>query len=79
MFDACPYQFDQKAAEADQYSSELRNAKAEISELSRMITRLQTEILAAKAQVSEKSLMDEEILNLPGNEGPQVSGGWCKK
>lgn len=68
IFDVCLYQFDQKAAEADQYGNELRSTKAEISELSRMITRLQTEILTAKAQVSEKCLMDdEEILNPPDN------------
>lgn len=39
-------------AEADQYGNELRTAKAEISELNRMISRLQSEILAAKSQVS---------------------------
>ncbi|KAM9350510.1 keratin, type II cytoskeletal 8-like isoform 1-T1 [Symphorus nematophorus] len=42
--------FDQMTAEADQYGSELRNAKGEISELNRMISRLQNEIHAAKAQ-----------------------------
>ena len=42
------------AAEADQYGSELRSTKAEISELNRMIAHKQNEILAAKAQVSER-------------------------
>ncbi|XP_074536883.1 intermediate filament protein ON3-like [Halichoeres trimaculatus] len=42
--------FDQMTAEADQYSTELRSTKGEISELNRMISRLQNEINAAKAQ-----------------------------
>ncbi|KAM6981862.1 intermediate filament protein ON3 [Tautogolabrus adspersus] len=42
--------FDQKKAEADQYSNELRSSKGQISELNRMISRLQNEIQAAKAQ-----------------------------
>lgn len=40
-------------AQADQYGSELRNTKGEISELKRMISRLQNEIQAAVTQVSE--------------------------
>lgn len=43
-------------AEADQYGNQLRTAKAEISDLKRMISRLQTEILAAKSQVSGRFL-----------------------
>ncbi|XP_063744845.1 intermediate filament protein ON3-like isoform X2 [Eleginops maclovinus] len=42
--------FDQVTATADQYGSDLRSAKGEISELNRMISRLQKEILAVKAQ-----------------------------
>ncbi|XP_070695323.1 intermediate filament protein ON3-like isoform X2 [Pempheris klunzingeri] len=42
--------FDQMTAEADQYGNELRSTKGEISELNRMISRLQNEILTAKAQ-----------------------------
>ncbi|XP_050927248.1 keratin, type II cytoskeletal 8 isoform X1 [Lates calcarifer] len=42
--------FDQMSAEADQYGNELRSTKAEISELNRMISRLQNEIQVAKAQ-----------------------------
>ncbi|KAM3618364.1 uncharacterized protein V6R79_019652 [Siganus canaliculatus] len=42
--------FDQMTAEADQYGDELRNSKAEIAELNRMISRLHNEILAAKTQ-----------------------------
>ncbi|XP_071332632.1 intermediate filament protein ON3-like [Trachinotus anak] len=42
--------FDQMSAEADQYGNELRTAKGEISELNRMISRLQNEIQAVKAQ-----------------------------
>lgn len=41
-------------AEADQYGNELRTAKAEISNLNRMISRLQTEILSAKSQVGRR-------------------------
>lgn len=54
MFNVCRHQFDQMTAEADQYGNELRSTKVEISELNRMISRLQNEILAVKAQVSEK-------------------------
>lgn len=54
LFDICWHQFDQMAAEADQYGNELRSAKGEISELNRMISRLQNEILAVKAQVRER-------------------------
>ncbi|XP_040008756.1 keratin, type II cytoskeletal 8-like [Xiphias gladius] len=42
--------FDQMTAEADQYGNELRSTKAEISELNRMISRLQNEIQAVKTQ-----------------------------
>ncbi|KAG7228199.1 hypothetical protein INR49_013362, partial [Caranx melampygus] len=42
--------FDQMTAEADQYGNELRNSKTEISELNRMINRLQSEIQVAKGQ-----------------------------
>ncbi|XP_030280016.1 intermediate filament protein ON3-like [Sparus aurata] len=42
--------FDQMTAQADQYGNELRNTKGEISELKRMIARLENEILSAKAQ-----------------------------
>lgn len=52
MFYFCWEQFVQMTAEADQYGNELRSSKAEISELNRMISRLQNEIAAAKTQVS---------------------------
>ncbi|KAM9750971.1 keratin, type II cytoskeletal 8-like isoform 1-T1 [Menidia menidia] len=42
---------NQISAEATQYDGELRNTKAEIAEFKRMITRLQREIEAAKAQL----------------------------
>ncbi|XP_029291026.1 LOW QUALITY PROTEIN: intermediate filament protein ON3-like [Cottoperca gobio] len=44
--------FDQITATADQYGSDLRGAKGEISELNRLISRLQNEIHAVKAQCS---------------------------
>lgn len=53
LSDVCR-QFDQITAEADQYGNELRTAKGEISELKRLIARLQNEIQAAQAQVSER-------------------------
>lgn len=55
MFDVCWEQFDQMTAEADQSGNELRNTKTEISELNRMISRLQNEIVAAKTQVSQRN------------------------
>ncbi|XP_036414921.1 intermediate filament protein ON3 [Colossoma macropomum] len=42
--------FDQMASQASQYGDELRNSKGEIAELNRMISRLQSEIEAVKAQ-----------------------------
>uniref|UniRef100_A0A8C6TYZ3 Si:dkey-222n6.2 n=1 Tax=Neogobius melanostomus TaxID=47308 RepID=A0A8C6TYZ3_9GOBI len=42
--------FDEMASEADRYGNELRNSKSEISELTRMINRLKSEIEAVKAQ-----------------------------
>ncbi|XP_035511773.1 keratin, type II cytoskeletal 8-like [Morone saxatilis] len=42
--------FNQMSAQADQYGNELHSTKAEISELNRMISRLQNEIQSAKAQ-----------------------------
>ncbi|XP_022594877.1 keratin, type II cytoskeletal 8-like [Seriola dumerili] len=42
--------FDQMTAEVDQYGNELRTTKGEISELTRMISRLQNEIVTVKAQ-----------------------------
>ena len=40
------------AGQAGQAAEELRNTKAEIAELNRLISRLQNEILAGKGQVS---------------------------
>lgn len=51
-FDVCWDQFDQMTAEADQYGNDLRSTKAEISELNRMISRLQNEVANVKTQVS---------------------------
>ncbi|XP_036388895.1 intermediate filament protein ON3-like isoform X1 [Megalops cyprinoides] len=42
--------FDQMSAQASQYGDELRNTKSEIAELTRLISRLQSEIDAVKAQ-----------------------------
>ncbi|XP_036960807.1 intermediate filament protein ON3-like isoform X2 [Acanthopagrus latus] len=42
--------FDQMTAQADQYGNELRSTKGEISELTRMMARLENEIMSAKAQ-----------------------------
>lgn len=48
-------------AEADQYGNDLRTAKTEISELTRMISRLQSEILSAKAQVGQRLLRVDHL------------------
>ncbi|KAG7520976.1 keratin, type II cytoskeletal 8-like [Solea senegalensis] len=42
--------FDQVSAEAEQYGSEMRSTKGEIADLTRLISRLQNEIQAAKKQ-----------------------------
>ncbi|XP_073325829.1 intermediate filament protein ON3-like [Pagrus major] len=42
--------FDQMTAQADQYGNELHSTKGEISELKRLMTRLQNEIMSAKGQ-----------------------------
>lgn len=46
-------QFDQMSVQASQYGDELRVVKGEVAEVNRLIGRLQTEIEAVKAQVSE--------------------------
>lgn len=51
MFDVCWEQIGQVTAQTE-YGNELRNSKAEISELNRMISCLQKEIAALKTQVS---------------------------
>ncbi|XP_058487649.1 intermediate filament protein ON3-like [Solea solea] len=42
--------FDQMSTQASQYSDELRNVKAEVAEVNRLISRLQSEIEAVKSQ-----------------------------
>eukprot|EP00064_Thunnus_orientalis_P018634 superscaffoldBa00004353_g18737 len=44
--------FDQMSVQASQYGDELRIVKAEVAEVNRLISRLQSEIEAVKAQVS---------------------------
>lgn len=57
-------QYDQMASQATQYGNELRNTKAEIAELNRMISRLQSEIESIKAQVNiTKSIIDRPFSN----------------
>lgn len=53
--------FDEMTAEATQYGNELHTTKNEISELKRMITRLQQEIDAAKAQ---RASLDKNIVEV---------------
>lgn len=64
-FAVCPYQFDQMSAEADQYGNNLHTAKTEVSELNRMISRLQSEILSAKAQVGQRLLKMDHCIWCP--------------
>lgn len=44
-------QFDQMSVQASQYGDELRVMKGEVAEVNRLISRLQSEIEAVKAQV----------------------------
>lgn len=44
-------QFDQMSVQASQYGDELRVVKGEVAEVNRLISRLQSEIEAVKAQV----------------------------
>ncbi|XP_074500128.1 keratin, type II cytoskeletal 8-like [Sebastes fasciatus] len=53
--------FDQMTAEAGQYGSKLQSTKGEISELNRMINRLQNEILAVKAQ---RTSLDGQVVEV---------------
>ena len=45
-------QFEEMQSSAGRYGDDLRTTKAEISELTRMISRLQNEIESVKGQVS---------------------------
>lgn len=45
-------QFEEMQSSAGKYGDDLRNTKAEIAELNRMISRLQNEIESVKGQVS---------------------------
>lgn len=62
-------QYDQMASQATQYGNELRNTKAEIGELNRMISRLQSEIESIKAQVKiqrhNDTFPEQKHLDLP--------------
>ncbi|XP_023154465.2 keratin, type II cytoskeletal 8 isoform X1 [Amphiprion ocellaris] len=53
--------FDEMTAEANQYGDKLHTTKSEISELKRMINRLQQEIDAAKAQ---RASLDKNIVEV---------------
>ncbi|TRY74141.1 hypothetical protein DNTS_026684, partial [Danionella cerebrum] len=46
--------FDQMSSQANQYNDELRNAKGEIADINRMISRLQSEIEVIKSQSSKQ-------------------------
>lgn len=57
------HQLDRITTEADQHGESMRGAKAQISELRRLIARLQNETQAVKTQVSGKkvySALDSE-------------------
>lgn len=45
-------QFDQMSVQASQFGDELRMVKGEVAEVNRLISRLQSEIEAVKAQVN---------------------------
>lgn len=44
-------QYDQMSMQASQYGDKLRTVKAEVLEVNRLISRLQSEIEAVKSQV----------------------------
>ena len=48
-------QFDQMSVQASQFGDELRVVKGEIAEVNRLISRLQSEIEAVKAQVHSQA------------------------
>lgn len=64
-------QYDQMASQATEYGNKLRNTKAEIAELNRMISRLQSEIESVKAQVNNVTkcvtVPEHNMLALPLN------------
>lgn len=49
-------QFDQMSVQASQFGDELRMVKGEVAEVNRLISRLQSEIEAVKAQVQPQEI-----------------------
>jgi len=45
--------------QADQYTGELRTSKSEIADITRLISRLQTELHTAKGHVSSRGGLEE--------------------
>lgn len=50
-------QFDQMSVQASQYGDELRIVKGDVAEVNRLISRLQSEIEAVKAQVQSQGIL----------------------
>lgn len=57
-------QYEEMQSSAGQYGDDLRTTKAEISELNRMIARLQNEIEAVKGQVDFQNFSVNDMLGL---------------
>ena len=56
FFSFSSLQYEEMSSSAGQYGEDLRSTKAEIAELNRMISRLQSEIEAVKGQVNDHRL-----------------------
>lgn len=59
-------QFDQMSVQASQYGDELRLVKGEVAEVNRLISRLQSEIEAVKAQVQIQRSVQMSRIKLSG-------------
>lgn len=57
------FQFDQMSVQASQFGDELRIVKGEVAEVNRLISRLQSEIEAVKAQV-QLILIQKHLMNI---------------
>lgn len=66
------------AAEADQYSNELRSTNGQISEFTRKISRLQNEIKAAKAQVGEGLIRVPNVFKVKDMIWAELKDCFCR-
>lgn len=57
-------QYDQMSMQASQYGDKLRAVKAEVLEVNRLISRLQSEIEAVKSQVVRQRILPLVLRNV---------------